>query len=115
MKTLNKLLSRDCRNKNFVPASKCIDGILLEVANATDSIFDGLDRSEITSKLQKLTTIQSVALVEVLDFIRKKPLTKMSVPKRRNERSCIKKDNRYIQMLCKIRSIINKEFRINKY
>ncbi len=56
-----------CKAKNFVPATKCIDGILLEVANASDSAFNGLDRLEITNKLQKLTAIQSIALVELLE------------------------------------------------
>ena len=56
-----------CLNKNFVPAEKCKDGILLEVANASDESLNGLNRSEITGKLQNLTTIQSVALVEVLE------------------------------------------------
>ena len=56
-----------CRKINFVPAEKCKDGILLEVANASDESLNGLNRSEITGKLQNLTTIQSVALVEVLE------------------------------------------------
>lgn len=56
-----------CKNKNFVPAEKCKDGILLEVANASDDLFENLNRSEITGKLQNLSTIQSVALVEVLE------------------------------------------------
>ena len=56
-----------CKNKNFVPAEKCKDGILVEVANASDSAFNGLDRAELTKKLQNLTTIQSVALVELLE------------------------------------------------
>ena len=56
-----------CLNKNFVPAEKCKDGVLLEVANASDQSLNGLNRSEITGKLQNLTTIQSVALVEVLE------------------------------------------------
>lgn len=61
-----------CRKINFVPAEKCKDGILLEVANASDESLNGLNRSEITWKLQNLTTIQSVALVEVLeDFAEK--------------------------------------------
>ena len=56
-----------CKNKNFIPAEKCKDGILLEVANASDDLFENLNRSEITGKLQNLSTIQSVALVEVLE------------------------------------------------
>ena len=56
-----------CRKINFVPAEKCKDGILLEVANASDESLNGLNRSEITGKLQNLTTIQSVALMEVLE------------------------------------------------
>ena len=56
-----------CKNKNFVPAEKCKDGILLEVANASDDLFENLNRSEITGKLRNLSTIQSVALVEVLE------------------------------------------------
>lgn len=56
-----------CRKINFVPAEKCKDGILLEVANASDESLNGLNRSEITGKLQNLTTIQSVALVDVLE------------------------------------------------
>lgn len=56
-----------CKNKNFIPAEKCKDGILLEVANASDDLFENLNRSEIIGKLQNLTTVQSVALVEVLE------------------------------------------------
>ena len=56
-----------CRKINFVPAEKCKDGILLEAANASDESLNGLNRSEITGKLQNLTTIQSVALVDVLE------------------------------------------------
>ena len=56
-----------CKNKNFIPAEKCKDGILLEVANASDDLFENLNRLEITGKLQNLSTIQSVALVEVLE------------------------------------------------
>ena len=56
-----------CKNKNFIPAEKCKDGILLEVANASDDLFENLNRSEIIGKLQNLSTIQSVALVEVLE------------------------------------------------
>lgn len=55
------------QNKNFVPSEKCKDGILLEVANASDELLNGFNRSEIIEKLQKLTTVQSVALVEVLE------------------------------------------------
>ena len=56
-----------CKNKNFIPAEKCKDGILLEVANASDDLFENLNRSEIIGKLQNLTTVQSVALVEVME------------------------------------------------
>lgn len=56
-----------CKNKNFIPAEKCKDGILLEVANASEDLFENLNRSEIIGKLQNLSTIQSVALVEVLE------------------------------------------------
>ena len=56
-----------CKNKNFIPAEKCKDGILLEVANASDDLFENLNRSEIIGKLQNLSTIQSVALVEILE------------------------------------------------
>lgn len=56
-----------CKNKNFIPAEKCKDGILLEVANASDDLFENLNRSEIIGKLQNLSTIQSVTLVEVLE------------------------------------------------
>ena len=56
-----------CRNQNFVPAEKCKDGILLEVANASDESLKGFNRSDLTEKLQNLTIIQSVALVEVLE------------------------------------------------
>lgn len=56
-----------CKNKNFIPAEKCKDGILLEVANASDDLFENLNRLEIIGKLQNLTTVQSVALVEVME------------------------------------------------
>ena len=56
-----------CKNKNFIPAEKCKDGILLEVANASDDFLNGFNRSEIIEKLQNLTTVQSVALVEVME------------------------------------------------
>lgn len=56
-----------CQKKNFIPAEKCKDGILLEVLNASDESLNGLNRSEIKAKLQNLSTIQSVALVEVLE------------------------------------------------
>ncbi len=56
-----------CKNKNFVPAEKCKDGILLEISNASEDFFNGFNRSEIIEKLQNLTTVQSVALVEVLE------------------------------------------------
>lgn len=56
-----------CKNQNFVPAEKCKDGILLEVANASDESLNGFNRSALTEKLQSLTIIQSVALVEVLE------------------------------------------------
>lgn len=56
-----------CKNKNFIPAEKCKDGILLEISNASDDLFENLNRSEIIGKLQNLTTVQSVALVEVME------------------------------------------------
>lgn len=56
-----------CKNKNFIPAEKCKDGILLEVANASDDFLNGFNRSEIIEKLQNLTTVQSVALVEIME------------------------------------------------
>lgn len=56
-----------CKNTKFVPAIKCKDGILLEVVNAADDMFNGLDRNKIKNKLQSLTTLQNIALVEVLE------------------------------------------------
>ena len=58
-----------CKDKKFVPAEKCKDEILLQVVNASDEIFDlsGLDRNEIKNKLQNLSVIQNVALVEVIE------------------------------------------------
>lgn len=61
-----------CKNINFVPAEKCKDGILLELANIPEETLKDLNRSVIIEKLKKLTTIQGVALVEVLeDFAEK--------------------------------------------
>lgn len=56
-----------CKKNNFIPAEKCKDGILEAVKNAPDESLNGLNRSEIKAKLQNLSTIQSVALVEVLE------------------------------------------------
>lgn len=56
-----------CKKNNFIPAEKCKDGILVAVAEAPENVFGDLNRSEITEKLNRLSTIQNVALVEVLE------------------------------------------------
>lgn len=56
-----------CKKNNFIPAEKCKDGILEAVKNAPENLFGDLSRSEITEKLNRLSTIQNVALVEVLE------------------------------------------------
>lgn len=58
-----------CKNERFIPAVKCKDGILLKVVNASEEVFtaSGLERTALQERLQGLTTIQSIALVEILE------------------------------------------------
>lgn len=58
-----------CKSEKFIPASKCRDGILLKVVNASEEVFagSGFNRNALKERLQGLTTIQCVALVETLE------------------------------------------------
>ena len=57
-----------CKKNNFIPAEKCKDGILEAVKNAPEKIFsNGLEKNTIIEKLEQLSVVQNVALVEVLE------------------------------------------------
>ena len=57
-----------CKKNNFIPAEKCKNGILEAVENAPDEIFsNGLEKNTIIEKLEQLSVVQNVALVEVLE------------------------------------------------
>lgn len=63
-----------CKKISFIPADKCKDAILLEVANIPDDLFFNvrIDRNQLIEKLKNLSLIQNVALVEFIESANEK-------------------------------------------